>query len=59
MILKIIGIPSEEDLEFIDNEHAMNWIQREKKQQLAQNKEPVNWKKRIPHASDEALSLLK
>ena len=60
MILKITGIPSDEDLSFIDNEQAMNFIQRQKKKILESgHQRPVDWKSRIPHASDDAIDLLK
>jgi len=32
MVLRIIGVPEDEDLEFIDNEHAMVFIQNQRKQ---------------------------
>jgi serine/threonine protein kinase len=31
MVLRIIGVPEDEDLEFIDNEHAMIFIQNQRK----------------------------
>jgi len=59
MVLRIIGVPDEEDLEFIDNEHAMVFIQNQRKQQIESGRKTVDWKQRIPHASDEAIDLLK
>ena len=30
-VLRIMGVPEDEDLEFIDNEQAMVFVQRQKK----------------------------
>ena len=54
-----MGVPDDEDLEFIDNEQAMAFIQRQKKRHLEQGRKPVDWSKRIPHASSQAVDLLK
>ena len=59
MVLRIIGVPEDEDLEFIDNEHAMVFIQKQRKNQLEQGRKTVDWKQRIPHATDDAIDLLK
>lgn len=34
MVLKIVGFPSDEDLEFIDNDQALAFIQRQRKREL-------------------------
>jgi len=54
-----MGCPEDEDLEFIDNEQAMVFVQRQKKIQLDQGRKSIDWKRRIPHASDLAIDLLK
>jgi len=46
-----MGVPEDDDLEFIDNEQAMAFIQRQKKRHLEQGRKPVDWNKRIPHAT--------
>ena len=52
-------MPDDEDLKIIDNPQARVFIERQRKLQLEQGKEPIDWKKRIPHASDQAIDLLK
>ena len=59
MVLRIMGVPEDEDLEFIDNEQAMVFIQRQKEKQLEQGRKCIEWKQRIPHASDHTIVLLK
>ena len=44
MVLRILGVPEEEDLEFIDNEQAMVFIQRQKEKQLEQGRKCIDWK---------------
>lgn len=58
MILQLLGVPDDEDLKIIDNPQALVFIQRQRKVQLEQGKKPIDWKKRIPHASDQAIDLL-
>lgn len=59
MILQIMGVPEDEDLDFLDNEYSTSFIQRQKRILQDKGTKPVNWKERIPHASPEAIDLLK
>ena len=54
-----MGVPDDEDLNFLDNDYSRSFIQRQKKIISDQGRKPVDWKKRIPHASDPAIDLLK
>lgn len=58
MMLRILGCPDEKDLDFIDNEHSMVFIQNQRKKQLESDRKPIDWNERIPHASNEAVDLL-
>ena len=59
MILEIMGVPSDDDLKFLDNEYSKSFIQRQKVRILEKGKQPIDWSKRIPHASKDAIELLK
>jgi len=52
LIFSSIGTPSADDVEFISNEKAYQYIRRLKK------KPKVPWKQKFPHASEEGLDLL-
>lgn len=52
LIFTSIGTPTEEDVEFISNDKAYQYIKRLKK------KEKVPWSRKFPHASAAALDLL-
>jgi len=59
MVLDILGVPDDDDLDFIDNEQALNFIVRQKSKLVDKGRSPINWKQRIPTASDDAIDLLK
>lgn len=44
MVLKIIGVPDDQDLTFIDNKHAMDFVQNQRKQLISQGRKKINWK---------------
>jgi serine/threonine protein kinase len=49
----VIGFPADEDLDFINNEHTLNYLKK-----LTKQKPPVKWEERIPNANPMAIDLL-
>jgi serine/threonine protein kinase len=50
--VEVQGFPSDEDMQFIDNEHTLNYLKRLPKTR------PVKWEEKIPGANPLALDLL-
>ena len=50
--MEVLGYPSDEDLEFIDNEFTLNYLRR-----LPKSKK-LNWQEKFPDVSPTAIDLL-
>lgn len=52
-------MPSDEELGFVDSEEALYFIERNLKASRDAGRKAADWKKRFPHATEQALDLLK
>ena len=52
-IIEVLGYPEEEDLDFINNEHTLNYVRK-----LPKPKSPIKWEEKIPNANPHAIDLL-
>jgi serine/threonine protein kinase len=53
-IIEVMGYPTDEDIDFITNEHTLNYLRKLPRTKVAITK----WEERIPHANPQAIDLL-
>lgn len=51
-IIEVLGYP-EDDLDFINNEHTLNYVRK-----VPKPKSPIKWEEKIPNANPNAIDLL-
>lgn len=52
-IIEVLGYPEEEDLDFIINEHTLNYVRK-----VPKPKQPIKWEEKLPHANPNAIDLM-